>query len=58
MIWSAIISGNCTRHTAALSTGKYTRAELDALSDETDWESVVAVTDKAIDAAASSEMNE
>lgn len=34
---------------------KYTRSELDSLPDETDWERVDALTDEAIDAAASSD---
>ena len=34
---------------------KYTRSEIDALPDETDWERVDALTDEDIDAAASSD---
>ena len=34
---------------------KYTRSELRILPDETDWESLNALTDDAIDAAASSD---
>ena len=34
---------------------KYTRSELDALLDETDWDRVDALTDEDIDAAASSD---
>ena len=34
---------------------KYTRSELDTLPDETDWESVDALSDEDIDAAASSD---
>ena len=34
---------------------KYTRSEIDTLPDETDWESVDALTDEDIDAAASSD---
>ena len=34
---------------------KYTRSEIDALPDETDWERVDALTDEEINAAASAD---